>query len=197
MTPAPAETATIPTNFRGRVLLSRYKSWSGRGMPHVGERGDCAVQHGKPIPEICMTSQSDETNRFRNAAEQARRNFEQARHHFDDKRHSPAVEKVAGAFGGFRRACKKYLPGGERTMWVALGLIVLVLFVWAILPGQNAGNQAAAAWAARSPWASPRRRRQYRHHAECAGHGDAAGDRHRRPQVSGSCCASLFRKARW
>jgi membrane fusion protein, multidrug efflux system len=33
----------------------------------------------------------------------------------------------------------RHLPGGEVTMWFVLGLVLLVLFVWAILPGKNAG----------------------------------------------------------
>ena len=90
-----------------------------------------------------MTSQSDETSRFQAAAEEARRNFEAARHHFDSAagRIKPYLEKAGGALGGVRGWSSKHLPGGERTMWVVLGLVALVLFVWAILPGQNAGNQ--------------------------------------------------------
>ncbi|HEY0281102.1 MAG TPA: MdtA/MuxA family multidrug efflux RND transporter periplasmic adaptor subunit [Rhizomicrobium sp.] len=79
-----------------------------------------------------MTNQSDETSRFQAAAEEARRRFDDA-----NGRIKPYLEKASGAFGGFRRWCSKHLPGGERTMWVALGLIVLILFVWAILPGKG------------------------------------------------------------
>jgi multidrug efflux system membrane fusion protein len=103
-----------------------------------------AVLHGRePALEHRMTSQSDETSRFQAAAEEARRNFEAARHHFDSagRRIMPYVEKARGVGGDVRRWSSKHLPGGERTMWVVLGLVLLVLFVWAILPGQNAGNQ--------------------------------------------------------
>ena len=90
-----------------------------------------------------MRSQSDEKSRFQAAAEEARRNFEAARHHFDSagSRIKPYLEKAGDAVVGGRRWCSKNLPGGERTMWVALGLVLLILFVWAILPGQNVGNQ--------------------------------------------------------
>jgi len=102
-----------------------------------------AVLHGRePALEHRMTSQSDETNRFQAAAEEARRNFEAARHHFDSagRRIKPYVEKARGVGGDVRRWSAKHLPGGERTMWVVLGLVLLVLFVWAILPGQNTDN---------------------------------------------------------
>jgi membrane fusion protein, multidrug efflux system len=103
-----------------------------------------AVLHGRePALGHRMTSQSNETNRFQAAAEEARRNFEAARHHFDSagRRIKPYVEKAKGVGGDVRRWSSKHLPGGERTMWVVLGLVLLVLFVWVILPGQNAGNQ--------------------------------------------------------
>jgi multidrug efflux system membrane fusion protein len=102
------------------------------------------VLHGRePALEHRMTSHSDETGRFHAAAEEARRNFEAARHHFDGAGRSikPYVERARGVGGDVRRWSSKHLPGGERTMWVVLGLVVLVLFVWAILPGQNTDNQ--------------------------------------------------------
>ena len=91
-----------------------------------------------------MRSQSDDTSRFQAATEEARRNFEEARHRFDGagSRIKPYLEKAEGFVGGVRGWSSRHLPGGERTMWVALGLIALVLFVWAILPGSNAGNQS-------------------------------------------------------
>ena len=90
-----------------------------------------------------MTSPSDETSRVHAAAEDARRNFEAARRRFSDTggRLKPYLGKAGAYVGGARRWCAKHLPGGERTMWVILGLIVLILFVWAILPGQSTGNQ--------------------------------------------------------
>ncbi|MGA7675401.1 MAG: MdtA/MuxA family multidrug efflux RND transporter periplasmic adaptor subunit [Rhizomicrobium sp.] len=90
-----------------------------------------------------MRTQGDETSRFHAAAEEARRNFEEARHRFGDAegRVKPYLKKAEGLVGGIRRWCSKHLPGGERTMWVVLGLILLVLFVWAILPSTSAYNQ--------------------------------------------------------
>ncbi|MDE2133228.1 MAG: MdtA/MuxA family multidrug efflux RND transporter periplasmic adaptor subunit [Alphaproteobacteria bacterium] len=90
-----------------------------------------------------MRSQGDETNRFQAAAEDARRNFEEARHRFEETgaRIEPYLRKAEGVLSGVRGWCSNHLPGGERTMWVALGLILLVVFVWAILPGNGGGNQ--------------------------------------------------------
>jgi multidrug efflux system membrane fusion protein len=101
------------------------------------------LRRREPALEHRMRSQSDDTSRFQAAAEEARRNFEEARRRFDSAgdRIKPYLKRAGGFVGGVRRWCSKHLPGGERTMWVALGLILLVLFVWAILPGQNASNQ--------------------------------------------------------
>jgi len=87
-----------------------------------------------------MNIQGEETGRFHTAAEQARRNFEEARRRFDNAgtRVSPYLKKAGGAVGGIRRWCAKHLPGGERTLWIVVGLILLALFVWAILPGSKA-----------------------------------------------------------
>ena len=100
----------------------------------------------EPASEKRMRTQGDETSRFHTAAEEARRNFEAARHRFDaaGDRVKPYLKQAQGRFGDFRRWCSKHLPGGERTMWVVLGLILLVLFVWAILPSQNAADQGGA-----------------------------------------------------
>ncbi len=82
---------------------------------------------------------SEETSRFQTAAEQARRNFDEARRRFDSagERAGPYLKKAAGALTGIRGWCSRHLPGGEKTLWIALGLILLVLFIWAILPGSD------------------------------------------------------------
>jgi len=88
-----------------------------------------------------MTSHDDQSGRFKFAAQQARQSLDQARHYFDRAGEgNPYIKKIGGAFGGFRRFCNKYLPGGERTFWIALGLVLLVLFVRAILPNPNAAT---------------------------------------------------------
>ena len=88
-----------------------------------------------------MTSHDDQSGRFKFAAQQARQSLDQARHYFDRAGEgNPYMKKIGGAFGGFRRFCNKYLPGGERTFWIALGLVLLVLFVRAILPNPNAAT---------------------------------------------------------
>ena len=88
-----------------------------------------------------MTSHDDQSGRFKIAAHQARQSLDQARHYFDrGGEGNPYMKKIGSAFGGFRGFCNKYLPGGERTFWIALGLVLLVLFVWAILPNPNAAT---------------------------------------------------------
>jgi membrane fusion protein, multidrug efflux system len=61
---------------------------------------------------------NQETSRFQSAAEQAR-------------------QRAADAIFGIRGWCSRHLPGGEKTLWIALGLVLLVLFIWAILPGSD------------------------------------------------------------
>jgi multidrug efflux system membrane fusion protein len=46
------------------------------------------------------------------------------------------VRAVAGRIG---RWSDEHLPGGQRVLWIALGLILLALVIWAIRPGPNAG----------------------------------------------------------
>ncbi len=90
-----------------------------------------------------MNSQSDETSRLHSATEHARRNFEQARHYFDGagNRASPYLKKATGTVARGWNWLAKYIPGGQRTLWTIVGLILLVLFVWAIIPSQQANTQ--------------------------------------------------------
>ena len=83
-----------------------------------------------------MNSQSDETSSYQ---AEARRNFEKARHRFDGGVR-PYLEKAGDVVNGVRGWSSRHLPGGERSLWVVVGLVALILFVWAILPGQNAGQ---------------------------------------------------------
>lgn len=58
-------------------------------------------------------------------------------------RQRPAETGLKAALGRFvvgaRAWSNRRLPGGEVVMWVALGLLLLVLFVWAIMPSQQMG----------------------------------------------------------
>ena len=94
-----------------------------------------------------MNSQSDETGRFHSAAELARQNFEDARRRFGNAgdRVDPYLDKAKGAIGGVRRWSDRRLPGGERTLWIVVGLILLALFVWAILPGSQTNTSGFGA----------------------------------------------------
>lgn len=117
-------------------------------LGYILARPGAAILRGRdPKLEVRMNSQSDETSRFHSAAEQARRNFEEARRRFDDvgARVGPYLKKAEGAVGGIRRWSARRLPGGERTLWVVIGLILLALFVWAILPSSNSGTGGSGA----------------------------------------------------
>jgi membrane fusion protein, multidrug efflux system len=75
---------------------------------------------------------SEENGRFQTAAQQARRNFEETRRRFD-----PYGRRAAGMLAALRGWCARNLPGGEKTLWIALSLVLLVLFIWWILPGEE------------------------------------------------------------
>jgi membrane fusion protein, multidrug efflux system len=69
---------------------------------------------------------SDQTSRFQNAKEHVRRFFD-----------------ITGReLGRVRQWSSRRLPGGEKTLWITLGLIVLALFVWVILPGDDTSNRS-------------------------------------------------------
>jgi membrane fusion protein, multidrug efflux system len=71
-----------------------------------------------------MNSQDDKTSRIERAAEQARREYQRA------------VQEPGGwIIGGVRAWSARRLPGGEVTLWVTLGVVLLVLAAWALLPG--------------------------------------------------------------
>jgi membrane fusion protein, multidrug efflux system len=48
-----------------------------------------------------------------------------------------ALAKAGTALGGVRGWSSRHLPGGEKTLWIAVGLILLGLFVWAIQPDDS------------------------------------------------------------
>ena len=77
---------------------------------------------------------SDQTSRFDSAAQQARRNFEEARRRF-----AGSDGKPDGAIGRVRGWSSRNLPGGEKTLWIVIALILLALFVWWLLPGRSSG----------------------------------------------------------
>jgi len=86
-----------------------------------------------------MNSQSDDTSRFQTAGEEARRSFDQARHYFDrvGDRADPYLKKARGTAAQGGRWLAARTPGGQRTLWTILGLILLVLFVWALIPAST------------------------------------------------------------
>jgi membrane fusion protein, multidrug efflux system len=72
---------------------------------------------------------NDQPNRFETAAQQAKLNFEEARRRF-----GTADRPV----GRVRDWASRRLPGGEKALWVVVGLILLAVFVWWLLPGKSA-----------------------------------------------------------
>jgi membrane fusion protein, multidrug efflux system len=99
-----------------------------------------AVELGAPQIGFRMNSQSDQS-RFQSASEQARRNFEQARRQLGG---AAVTDRARGALGAVRGWSSRHLPGGEPTLWLGVGFILLILFVWAILPAGTTGNQGRA-----------------------------------------------------
>ena len=53
--------------------------------------------------------------------------------------HGP-VRATAGRAGSW---ADEHLPGGQRVLWIALGLILLGLVIWLIMPGPNAGMRSS------------------------------------------------------
>jgi multidrug efflux system membrane fusion protein len=80
-----------------------------------------------------MSSQSTGKNWFEAAFEHARLYADGARGYA-----RPAIARAGAYAGGARRWSAVHLPGGERTLWIGLGLILLGLLLWAIQPGQKA-----------------------------------------------------------
>lgn len=78
---------------------------------------------------------SDQTSRFETAAQQAKSNFDEARQRFAEP---GAGDKQDGVIGRVRGWSSRNLPGGEKTLWIVLALILLALFVWWLLPGKSA-----------------------------------------------------------
>jgi multidrug efflux system membrane fusion protein len=68
---------------------------------------------------------SDQTSRF----EQSRRGFGGAA--------EPYLKEAGGAIGRVRNWSSRKLPGGEKTLWIVIGLVVLILFIWWLLPGKQ------------------------------------------------------------
>lgn len=86
-----------------------------------------------------MSSHSGDHSRFQAASDQARRNLDAARRRLDGAG-GRLGEQASGAVRGLRGWSNNHLPGGERTFWVGLGLILLIAFIWFILPGNDTGR---------------------------------------------------------
>ena len=86
-----------------------------------------------------MNSQGDDAGQYQ---AEARRNFEETRQRFDGGVR-PYLDKAGDAVNGVRGWSSRHLPGGERSLWVFLGLMGLIVFFWAILPGKNAGDNGS------------------------------------------------------
>jgi len=69
---------------------------------------------------------SNQSSPFESNAEKARHNFEQARHRFGGS--SGSQES-----GGW---VSRHVPGGPKVLWILLIVVLVVLFVWWLLPGK-------------------------------------------------------------
>lgn len=73
-------------------------------------------------------------NRFETTTEQARRNFEEARRGLSDAgQPSTTLERL-------QLWASRQIAGGKRLLWIVLGLILLGLFVWWLLPSNSYRN---------------------------------------------------------
>lgn len=73
---------------------------------------------------------NDHPSRINAAAEQARRNF-------DESPNRTYGGRVRGAVDDVRGWSSRHVPGGEKTVWIVLGVILVGLFVWWLLPGSS------------------------------------------------------------
>lgn len=69
-----------------------------------------------------------------NSDQTGRSSFNESRRSFGGVA-GPYLEQANGAIGRVRGWSSRHLPGGEKTLWIVIGLVVLVLFVWWLLPG--------------------------------------------------------------
>jgi multidrug efflux system membrane fusion protein len=65
-----------------------------------------------------------------------RRSFEEPRRRLAEAG-EPYLKPAREAIGRVRGWSSRKLPGGEKTLWIAIGLILLALFIWWILPGSQ------------------------------------------------------------
>jgi membrane fusion protein, multidrug efflux system len=82
-----------------------------------------------------MNEPGDTTSRMAAASEAARCALADARSQFGAP--PPPAEPPGSAFGRFRAWCRRRLPGGEVTLWTALGILIMVLFVVLIVPSRQ------------------------------------------------------------
>ncbi|MGA7710964.1 MAG: MdtA/MuxA family multidrug efflux RND transporter periplasmic adaptor subunit [Rhizomicrobium sp.] len=84
-----------------------------------------------------MNSQSKDTGRLASASERARRSFEQTRDYFGGAGDNPYLKQAGDRTRRGWHWVADRTPGGQRTLWIVVGLILLILFVWAIIPGSK------------------------------------------------------------
>jgi membrane fusion protein, multidrug efflux system len=82
---------------------------------------------------------NDQTNRSQSASRQNGQSSVHARRFAETGK--TALAKIGMALGHIRGWCSRHLPGGEKTLWLVVGLILLVLFVWAIMPGETVSSR--------------------------------------------------------
>jgi len=71
-----------------------------------------------------------------NSDQTSRRGFDEPRRNFGGAA-EPYLKTAKQAVGGVRDWSSRHLPGGEKTLWIVGGLILLGLFIWWLLPGSQ------------------------------------------------------------
>jgi multidrug efflux system membrane fusion protein len=66
----------------------------------------------------------------------SRRSFDEPRRSFGGAA-EPYLKQAGDTVGRVRGWSSRNLPGGEKTMWIVLGIVLLALFIWWLLPGTS------------------------------------------------------------
>ena len=69
----------------------------------------------------------------------SRRSFDEPRRSFGGAA-EPYLRQAGNTVGRVRGWSSRHLPGGEKTLWIVIAIILLALFIWWLLPGSQSGQ---------------------------------------------------------
>lgn len=69
----------------------------------------------------------------------SRRSFDEPRRGFGEAA-EPYLKQAGDTVGRVRGWSSRNLPGGEKTLWIVLGIVLLALFIWWLLPSSSSNN---------------------------------------------------------